>query len=179
MPAAVTDASMNKDLVRAFIREVWNTGDVEAATRYMDERSLEFSSVLSCQGRGYLGIRHFVQRFRAAFPDIRFHILQMVAENEKVAVHFVGIGTHGGEYMGTARTGRPVDVIGAALCRIVDGKIIEIDQFIDELSLRAQLNAPEAQAFDDTDLATGFRQETKEDDHVAQNAEGTRVNNWS
>jgi predicted ester cyclase len=42
-----------------------------------------------------------------------------------VANHFVFYGTHRGEFMGIAPTGREVKFTGLTIDRVVDGKIVE------------------------------------------------------
>jgi len=48
----------------------------------------------------------WVQPFRAAFPDFRMEIMALIAEGDRVVAHFRCSGTHQGEWLGLAPTGR-------------------------------------------------------------------------
>ena len=66
-----------------------------------------------------------VSELRLAFPDYHGTNEIQVGEGEMVANRFVFYGTHRGEFMGIAPTGRRVTFRGLALDRVVDGKIVE------------------------------------------------------
>ena len=56
-------------------------------------------------GAGYLSV---VDLMRKSFSDIRWDIVDMAAEEDKVAVSWICSGTHDGEFMGLAPTGKKV-----------------------------------------------------------------------
>ena len=62
------------------------------------------------------GRKQFVAAVKKVFPDIHHHILDIVAEGDKVAVRFNITGTHKGEFQGILPTGKEV---------AIDGKIVE------------------------------------------------------
>jgi predicted ester cyclase len=66
-----------------------------------------------------------IAELRLAFPDYHGTNEIQVAEGEMVANRFVFYGTHQGEFMGVAPTGRRVTFRGLSLDRVVDGKIVE------------------------------------------------------
>jgi len=74
-----------------------------------------------------------------AFPDVRLTIEDMVAEGDKVAVRWAWSGTHRGEYMGIAPTGKEVTYTGITIHRITGGKIVESWDEVDNLGLMQQL----------------------------------------
>lgn len=67
----------------------------------------EFASLISPQklygGKGYLSVVDFM---RKSFSDIHWEIEDMAAEGDKVAVSWTCSGTHDGEFMGMAATGK-------------------------------------------------------------------------
>jgi predicted ester cyclase len=65
----------------------------------------------------------------------------IVAEADKVVVRWKSRGTHQGEFMGVAPTGRHVTFTGMRLFRIAENKIVESWVNIDERGLREQLGA--------------------------------------
>ncbi len=66
-----------------------------------------------------------VSELRQSFPDYHGTNEIQVAEGDLVANRFVYYGTHRGEFMGVAPTGRRVTFRGLTLDKVVDGKIVE------------------------------------------------------
>jgi steroid delta-isomerase-like uncharacterized protein len=62
---------------------------------------------------------------RRAFPDLRAHIEDIVAAQDKVAVRLRFRGTHSGEFLGFPATGRSVEYVSHEFYRIADGLIAE------------------------------------------------------
>ncbi|GAH49735.1 unnamed protein product, partial [marine sediment metagenome] len=82
-----------------------------------------------------------VINLRACFADIHCTVEDMVAEDDKVAVRWTWRGTHTGEYMGIAPTGKQVTMTGISILRIVGGKIVEEWDESDNLGFMQQLSA--------------------------------------
>lgn len=76
-----------------------------------------------------------------AFDDARFEIHQMVAEGDTVAVRYTFHGTHTGEFLGIAATGRAVNRPSTAFFKVADGKVVEGNIVSDGGGLLAQLTA--------------------------------------
>ena len=66
-----------------------------------------------------------ISEVRRAFPDYHGTNEIQIAEGDMVANLFVFYGTHRGEFMGIAPTGREVRFTGLTIDRVVDGKIVE------------------------------------------------------
>jgi predicted ester cyclase len=49
----------------------------------------------------------------------------MIAEGDKVATRFTARGTHQGEFMGFAPTGKQVTLVGIVVDRVRRGKVVE------------------------------------------------------
>jgi predicted ester cyclase len=67
--------------------------------------------------------------------------VDQIAEGDKVANRFVFLGTHLGEFMGVAPTGKRVEFVGNSIDRVVDGKIVESWVEVDLLGVMQQLGA--------------------------------------
>jgi len=72
-----------------------------------------------------LEFKEGVAEVRRAFPDYHGTNEIQIAEGDLVANRFVFYGTHQGEFMGVAPTGREVRFTGLSIDRVVDGKIVE------------------------------------------------------
>lgn len=63
---------------------------------------------------------------RAAFPDLRLDVENMMADSERVAASaYTLTGRHQGPFLGHAATGRPVAVRGVQISRFAGGKLVE------------------------------------------------------
>jgi steroid delta-isomerase-like uncharacterized protein len=90
---------------------------------------------------GIEGYRELMAMYKSAFPDLEVTVGDMVAEDDKVAARFSSTGTHRGELMGIAPTGKRVTVGGMSILRIANGKITDEWDQIDMLGLMQQLGA--------------------------------------
>ncbi|MBD7956398.1 ester cyclase [Microbacterium sp. Sa4CUA7] len=70
-------------------------------------------------------IRDLADLFQA-FPDWRWRRIQLVVEDDRIAAHLRGSGTHSGEFQGIAPTRRHVNVAEFAFYRVVNGRIVEV-----------------------------------------------------
>lgn len=72
----------------------------------------EDRSPIPGQGKGIEGLKWSFDFFYTAFPDFGITVDDMVAEGDTVAVKFTISGTHQGDFMGYAATGKSF----SALC---------------------------------------------------------------
>jgi steroid delta-isomerase-like uncharacterized protein len=73
------------------------------------------------------------------FPDVHRTIEDIIAEGDKVWVRAKITGTHTGDYLGIAPTGKKFVMPAVSMYRIVDGKITEGWSVWDSLDLFKQL----------------------------------------
>lgn len=91
--------------------------------------------------RGPEGYKEYGAPFYTAFPDIKHVIEDMIAEGDKVVARFTMPGTHKGEFMGIAPTGKKVVVTAIGIFHIVDGKFNEVWVELDSMGMLQQLGA--------------------------------------
>ena len=75
--------------------------------------------------RGIEARRRSLAAWHAAFPDLRHHVEDVIAEGDKVAVRYTARGTQRGEFQGIAPSGGPVAWTGVFIFRIACGRIAE------------------------------------------------------
>ena len=114
----------NKQIVRRFSDEVWGQGNLTAADEVLAVDLVEHNP-LPGQGAGREGHKQVVTLFRSAFPDLRVTTEDLVEDGDRVALRWKAEGTHRGELMGIAPTGRRVTLTGIEIVRISAGKIVE------------------------------------------------------
>ena len=94
------------------------------------------------QVSGVEELRQFFVMMRSGFPDFQVTIEDLfAAEGEKVVLRFTFRGTHQGEFMGVAPTGKRVTMAGIDIFRIADGKIAELWNQEDVLVMMRQIGA--------------------------------------
>jgi predicted ester cyclase len=84
-------------------------------------------------------VKRLFAEFRTAFPDWQEEIVQLVAEGDAVAGRFRCSGTHRGEFLGEAPTGKRMDVEEVFFLRVEDGKFVDFWGLEDSLNRMRQL----------------------------------------
>ncbi len=64
-----------------------------------------------------------------------------IAEGDRVVTRWTARGTHKGEWMGIAPTGKPVTVTGILISRFAGGRVVEEWENYDALGMMRQLGA--------------------------------------
>ncbi len=128
----------NKAIELRFLEEVVNKGNLDVidehcAANFVDQTALPGTAP---DREGY---KQFFAMSRSALPDFHSTLEDIIAEGDKVAERFTVRGTHKGEWMGIAPTGKQVTVQGMAIHRITDGKIVENWANMDMLGVMVQL----------------------------------------
>jgi predicted ester cyclase len=77
----------------------------------------------------------------AGFPDWRWRRIQLLVEDDRIAVHLRGSGTHTGAFRGIAPTRRRVNVAEFAFLHVTGGRIVEHTGTTDYAELLAQLRS--------------------------------------
>jgi predicted ester cyclase len=88
-----TDTTIGKQLVRRLVEDVVNAGDMSVLEEIYTEPMARAAA-------------RWITPFRAAFPDFRMEIVQLVAEGNTVVARFRCSGTHRGEWRWHAPTSR-------------------------------------------------------------------------
>lgn len=130
----------NKALMRRFYEELWSKGNLEAIRELVTEDFVDHQAPAGqASGREELG--GLVVMWRTGFPDMRETVEDLISEGDKVVGRFLMRGTHRGEFMGVAPTGRSVTMSGIDVVRVADGKISEFWYAEQMLELMQQLDA--------------------------------------
>lgn len=75
----------------------------------------------------------------AAFPRYVMEVRDLIAEGDRVVVHFEARVRHEGEFMGMEPTGRQASFDGIVIYRVEAGKIVDHWLQLDAISLMRQL----------------------------------------
>ena len=101
------------------------------------------------QIKGLEGLKRYIPMLPKAFPDLRETIEDIIAEGDKVWIHFKVTGTHRGVYRELAPTGKKFTIRAVSIYRIVDSKVVEREAIYDMLDYYKQLGVIEYKGFPD------------------------------
>ncbi len=85
------------------------------------------------------GIKEIFVMLRRAYPDLHIAIDDLIEEGDKLVARQTVTGTHLGEYLGLAPTGRSVTYDEIFIFRFVDGRITQTWGVVDVLAQMKQL----------------------------------------
>ncbi len=130
----------NKTIAERFNEDVWGRGD-EAALEELLAPDFVDHDALPGQSPGREGHKQILAAFRSAFPDLQVATEDIIAEGDKVVSRWTARGTHQGELMGIAPTGKEVTIKGIDVLRIAEGRIVERWAESNDLEMMQQLGA--------------------------------------
>jgi steroid delta-isomerase-like uncharacterized protein len=127
--------------IHRWFEEVWNQGRESLIDELTTEDAVShgLSTAEGDQVRGPATFKPFHRRLRAAFPDIHFTVEDAVSEENKIAARISVTGTHTGPGLSVPPTNRAVQLHGMVIARTKDGKIAEVWNNFDFLSMYQQL----------------------------------------
>ncbi|WP_346674065.1 ester cyclase [Nannocystis sp. SCPEA4] len=123
-----------------FYDEALNAGREDAFTELLAP-DVAYYNPATGTARGPGGVLAAIRGLRAAFPDLRYTVEELVVDGDRVAARFTLRGTHHGPFRGKAATGRSVEVGGSTHYRVAGGKLTEVRVFADFLGLMRQIDA--------------------------------------
>ena len=138
-------SEQNKALMRRFYDEVVNQGKVELVDELVSSDFRENEAIPGLAG-GREGVKQLFTMFRNAFPDLRIDAQDVIAEGDKVVARVIMSGTHRGEYMGMAPTGKTFNISAIDIVRFANGKVAEHWGTTDTAAMMEQLGAIPANA---------------------------------
>ena len=118
---------MNQDttaLARRWFEEVWNGRNAELIDELIAPESVCQSAGGLLRGPDEFKTKVFLP-FIAAFPDLRITVVGTVAQDDQVVVRWTATGTHRGDGLGLAPSGRTIFIRGMTWIRFAAGRMIE------------------------------------------------------
>jgi steroid delta-isomerase-like uncharacterized protein len=128
----------NKAIVRRLFEELMK-GNVSVANELIVTDYAQHSVFHIPNGRE--GFKQFFLAFAMAVPDAQFVIEDVIAEGDKVVTRLTVTGTQTGPLQGIPPTGKKFSMKGIDIFRVVDGKIVEHWDAVDQLGMLQQLGA--------------------------------------
>ncbi len=127
-------------LARRFIDEVCNGRKLAAADELFTPGHSYNDPASPGTAKGPAGIRDVVGTYHRGVKDARWDVHEMLETGDTVVMRWTGSGTHTGDLLGIAPTGRKVRVDGIWMFRVAGGKIVESWNCWDTLGMLQQLD---------------------------------------
>jgi len=140
----VTTLEENEELATMYWEEVW-WGDQGKIAEIVAPDEVHHWGI----GGDTTGFEKFSERwglFFIAFPDLKFTVDLVVAQDDLVSTSWTATGTHRGEWLGIAPTDREVTWQGINIFRFECGQIVEAWGSADHIGLLSQLDSVELPA---------------------------------
>jgi steroid delta-isomerase-like uncharacterized protein len=127
----------NKEVVKSYWNGKWN----ERRPGILDE--LQTPNVVyhgtSMEMNGLEEYKKVYGIFSTAFQDTKLTIEGIIAEGDRVMTRVKITGTHKGDFEGIPPTGKVLTLSAFTVFRLIDGKIAEEWEILDELGMMQQL----------------------------------------
>ncbi|MGW6687394.1 ester cyclase [Streptomyces sp. NPDC054961] len=135
----VRDEYLNKLVATRMIEEIAGKGNFDVieecvAADYVTHDIMQSGD----RGNGREGLATTIGMWRDAF-DFTFDMTRQIAEGDCVTTLWDWKGTHKGEFMGVAPTGKEVSMSGSTTCRLENGQIAEDWWYYDAPGLMRQM----------------------------------------
>ncbi len=114
----------NKRLIRKYIEEVINTGNVNVIENFIASDYTEIHEVKRYH-IGIEGAKEHILGVRKTYPDLKLSIDHQIVEGAWVATCITAQGTHKGSWLGMKPTGKKVSFTGVNIEKVENGKITE------------------------------------------------------
>jgi steroid delta-isomerase-like uncharacterized protein len=121
-----------------------NSGDQALISTTVDEifhPDVRIGTPLPIEASGAQALKQVWTTLLRAYPDLHVTVQDVFGEEDRVVVRNTVTGTHQGEYLGLAPTGRSVTYDEIFIVRFADGRIVETWGVVDLLSQLRQLGA--------------------------------------
>jgi steroid delta-isomerase-like uncharacterized protein len=117
--------------------EILNKGNIDMfdthfASNYVNKT---VTSTVNGQAEG----KEYFGAFLTGFSDINFVVDEIFGVDDRVVKRWTFNATHSGEFAGIPATGNKITLKGVSVSRIVDGKISEELDYMDDLGFLQQL----------------------------------------
>jgi steroid delta-isomerase-like uncharacterized protein len=131
-------SEQNKAVARAVL-DAFSGGDLDSLDDVVAADAVDHDPYNPYREEGLEGLKKVIGMYRSAFPDLQISVEDQIAEGDKVVTRWVGTGTHQGELMGAAPTGKTTVVGGIGIDRVENGKVVEAWGYWDALGMMQQL----------------------------------------
>jgi predicted ester cyclase len=140
-PVGVSLPEANKVLIHHAFEKVLNDGHLTVADEIFAANFRQHAPNLPAVTLGSEGVKLLTTLYRLAFFNLRYTVEDLVAEGDKVVIHWTASGLHQRAFGLYAPSGKQVSWTGMTIYRIANGQIVEAWTNQDDFSFIKQLGA--------------------------------------
>ena len=130
----------SKQIFRRYFDEVTNQGNLDLVDEIFAPTYAHHDPANPDEAIGGVkDVKFHLAALRKAFPDIAFHVEEMIEDGDEIVVRWSARCTHTGDYFGIPATGKSAVITGMNTWRMADGKAVEGWVSRDDLGLLQQL----------------------------------------
>lgn len=126
-------------LIRRYFEELFNKGNLDICDELLAQNLKITDPARTSINSGSDAYKKLQRMYQEAFPNRKVKIDDILAANDKVVVRWTLQATHKGNLDDISATNKPVKITGISIYRLANGKISEIWQNWDRLSLLEQI----------------------------------------
>ncbi len=127
----------NVQTLRRFVTEFINEGNEYVLHELVHDDYVYRSPGEEVHGRD--GLATMFRAYRSAFPDLSLSIHDVLESGDKTVLDCSLAGTHQGDFMGLAASGRTFSARAVVISRFRDGKIADEWEILDLMGMMEQL----------------------------------------
>ena len=127
-----------KEAASLFYYDAWARRNPDLVDRVFAPGFVNHNPITG-QQPGREGIKQWIRSFYQAFPDGSVSIDLQIAEADRVVTRYSWRGTHQGQFLGIAPTGKQVEITGIGIFRVQNNQIQEGWGFWEQAGLLLQL----------------------------------------
>jgi steroid delta-isomerase-like uncharacterized protein len=117
--------------------EILNKGNIDMIDTHFASNYV--NKTVSSTVNGQEEAKEYFGAFLTGFSDIHFVVDEIFGVDDRIVKRWTFNGTHSGEFAGIPATNNKIILKGVSVARIVDGKILEELDYMDDLGFMQQL----------------------------------------
>jgi len=125
-------------LARRWFEEVWNQGREATIDELLAPECVAYGLIENGGTIGPPEFKLFWRNMRAAVPDVRVDVEDVIEQGDRAAVRIRLTGTHTGEGLGFPPSGGRLNVPGIIVIRVRNGRAVEVWNSWDQLEFLKQ-----------------------------------------
>jgi steroid delta-isomerase-like uncharacterized protein len=138
---STAEVAANKAAFQRF-HDAANTGDMDAIAKTIDELVEPDAVVrtpLPIGATGAEALKQIWSMLLRIYPDIHLTVEDLIAEGDKVVGRTTVTGTHRGDFMGVAPTGKSITYNEMFIFRFANGRVVETWGVVDVYAQMKQI----------------------------------------
>ena len=120
-------------------RTIWNEGDLDLIDDLVDPGYVRHVVDISEDIVGSVGFGEAVVAFRTQFPDFHVRFDEVIVAGDRIVLRWTVTGTDIGAVGELPPTGMPIQINGASVIHVIDGRFAEEWMYYNEGAMMQQL----------------------------------------